>query len=115
MQGSLKMFLKKVVIAKLKLANDSKTFINFKRKIELFFSVNNTAQYEWIRNTLVETAVDFILRLTEKEERVAVSINRRLMIKYKKLSLGAFLSKKKICRYLKKPLYCNFPSHIYLN
>ena len=67
----------------------------------------------------VETAIDFSLTLTEKKERAAVFTDRGLMIKYKNYFLKLFgvLSKKNMCRYLKKhwPLYCNFSPDIYVN
>ena len=53
-----------------------------------YFPLINTAQYYWIRNPVVETAIYSSLTLTE-EELSAVSTGRGLMTKYKELSLEA--------------------------
>ena len=43
--------------------------VNFERKkLSSYFLSINSVQYDWIRNPFIETAIDFSLILTEKEE-----------------------------------------------
>ena len=82
-----------------------------------YFPLINTAQYDWIRNPSVKTAIYSSLTLTE--ELSAVSTGRGLMIKYKELSLETFwiISKERHASLSKKRrlFYCNCPPHIYVN
>ena len=57
--------------------------------LSYYFPLINTAQYYWIRNPVVETAIYSSLTLTEEEELSTVSTGRGLMIKYKELSVEA--------------------------
>ena len=91
MEGNLEMFPL--------ISNNCKTEIlpmivehlsTLEENLSYYFPSINTAQYDWIRNPFVETAIDSSLTLTEKEELAAVSTDRGLMIKYKELSLEAF-------------------------
>ena len=57
-----------------------KQLLILEEKSSYYFLSINTVQYDWIRNTLIETSIDFSLTLTEKE-RAALSTDRGLMIK----------------------------------
>ena len=90
MEGSLEMFPF--------LGNNCKTEIlpmidehlsTMEENLSYYFPLNNTAQYDWIRNPAVETAIYSSLTQTEKGVLAEVSIDRGLMIKYKELSLEA--------------------------
>ena len=59
-------------------------------KWSYYFPLINTAQYDWIGNPFVKSAIYSSLMLTEEEELEAVSTGHGLMIKLKELSLEAF-------------------------
>ena len=63
---------------------------SLEENLSYYFPLINTAQYDWIRNPVVETAIYSSLTLTEKVELSAVSTGRGFMIKYKELFLEAF-------------------------
>ena len=82
MEGSPKMFPL--------VSNNCKTYIlpmivehlwTFEENLSYYFPLINIAQYDWIRNRFVETAIYSSLTLTEKVELTAVSTDRGLMIK----------------------------------
>ena len=59
-------------------------------KLYNYFPSLNTAQYDWIRNSFVETITEFNLTLTEEEKLAELSTDRGLMIKHKEISIEAF-------------------------